>query len=112
MRKIRSFVLTFLLSSPILLTAQSRHTVSGTVRDKKSGETLIGASITLLEVPHSSALSNAYGFYSINAVAGNYKMVVSFTGYDNDTLTVSLNKDVAIQVGLSTGGVSLQEVVV
>ncbi len=112
MRKIRSFVLVFLLSSPILLTAQSRHTVSGTVRDQKSGETLIGASITLLEVPHSSALSNAYGFYSINAVAGNYKMVVSFTGYDNDTLTVALTKDVVIQVGLSTGGVALQEVVV
>src|SRR5882757_42452 len=111
MRKTTFFVLTFLFISPFLVTAQSRHTVSGTVRDKKSGETLIGASITLLE-SHSSALSNAYGFYSINATAGNYKMVVSFTGYDNDTLTVSLNKDIVIQVGLSTGGVALQEVVV
>src|ERR1700727_2241132 len=62
-------------------SAQTRHTVSGTIRDKNSGETLIGASVIFLEHPHASVLSNAYGFYSINAAPGNYKMVVSFTGY-------------------------------
>src|SRR5258708_1465248 len=118
MRKASFLWLTLLLLSSFLLMdrpgllAQARHTINGTVRDTKSGETLIGASITLLELPHSSALSNAYGFYSINAPAGNYRMVVSFTGYDNDTLTISLSKDIVVPVGLSTGGQQLQEVVV
>ncbi|HEX9509521.1 MAG TPA: TonB-dependent receptor [Puia sp.] len=118
MRKTSFLWLTLLLLSSFLLMdrpgllAQARHTINGTVRDTKSGETLIGASITLLELPHSSALSNAYGFYSINAPAGNYRMVVSFTGYDNDTLTISLSKDIVVPVGLSTGGQQLQEVVV
>jgi len=101
-----------LLFGPFLLTAQTRHTINGTIRDKKSGETLIGASIILLEPPHSSALSNAYGFYSINAPAGDYRMVVSFTGYTNDTLVVSLNKDVVLPVGLIPEGAQLQEVVI
>ncbi|MES1159703.1 MAG: TonB-dependent receptor [Bacteroidota bacterium] len=109
MRKITFLCLLF---GPFLLTAQTRHTINGTIRDKKSGETLIGASIILLEPPHSSALSNVYGFYSINAPAGNYRMVVSFTGYTNDTLTVSLNKDVVLPVELIAEGAQLQEVVI
>ncbi|MDP4131463.1 MAG: TonB-dependent receptor [Bacteroidota bacterium] len=97
---------------PMLLAAQTRHTVSGTVRDKGTGETLIGASFILLEQPRSAALSNAYGFYSINAGAGNYKMLVSFTGYLNDTVAISLNKDITVSVELSPDGAQLQEVVV
>ena len=112
MRKTSLFCFILLLISPFLLLAQARHTVSGTVRDQKSGETLIGASITLLELPHSSALSNAYGFYSINAPAGNYKLVVSFTGYTSDTLAISLTKDLVVPVALGAGGQQLQEVVV
>ncbi|MDP4213185.1 MAG: TonB-dependent receptor [Bacteroidota bacterium] len=97
---------------PMLLAAQTRHTVSGTVRDKGTGETLIGASFILLEQPRSAALSNAYGFYSINAGAENYKMLVSFTGYLNDTVAISLNKDITVSVELSPDGAQLQEVVV
>jgi CarboxypepD_reg-like domain/TonB-dependent Receptor Plug Domain len=92
--------------------AQARHTVSGTVRDAGSGETLIGASVVLLERAHSGILSNAYGFYSINATAGNYTMVVSFTGYQNDTIHLFLAKDTVVAVNLAAGGPQLQEVVV
>lgn len=112
MRKTTLFWLSLLFLSPFSLLAQTRHTVSGTIRDKKSGETLIGASIILLEPPHSSALSNAYGFYSINAPSGNYKLVVSFTGYANDTLAITLNKDLVASVELGAEGLQLQEVVV
>lgn len=111
MRKIRLLALILLCSGPFLGKSQTRHTISGTIRDKRSGETLIGASIILLE-SHSSALSNAYGFYSINAPAGSYRMVVSFSGYANDTLQVSLDKDQTIPVALATKELQLQEVVV
>jgi hypothetical protein len=112
MPKISSFLPVVLLVIPIFLKAQSRYTVSGTVRDNVSGETLIGASIILLEQPHSSALSNAYGFYSVNASRGNYKMVASFTGYQNDTLDIALTQDMVIPVNLAAGGLRLQEAVV
>lgn len=113
MRQLRLPGLTLLAFLPLFLSAQTRFTVSGTIRDKKSGETLIGASVSLLEQPHSAALSNSYGFYSLYATAGNYKVVVSFTGYDNDTLPVSLNRNVVVNVDLTPGGgQALQEVVV
>ena len=112
MRKICSFLPVMLLIIPMALTAQSRYTVSGTIRDKRSGETLIGASIVLLEQPHATALSNAYGFYSLNAPTGSYKMVVSFTGYQNDTLDITLTRDIVVPANLVAAGLQLQEVVV
>jgi CarboxypepD_reg-like domain/TonB-dependent Receptor Plug Domain len=106
--------LVFLLGifSPFLLFAQARHTVSGTIRDQSSGETLIGASVVILNHPRSTVLSNSYGFYSLNAAAGKYTIVVSFAGYRNDTLEVSLDKDVVVAVNLSPDDAEMQEVVV
>src|SRR5579871_5434116 len=97
---------------PLLLLAQTRHTVSGTVRDSTSGETLIGASILLLERPHSAVLSNSYGFYSLNAPSGHYHLIVSFTGFQQDTIPVSLDHDLTLAIQLTPGAPQLQEVVV
>ncbi|MDR3712417.1 MAG: TonB-dependent receptor [Puia sp.] len=112
MQRTRSFLSFVLFSFPFFLAAQTRHTVSGTVRDKKSGETLIGASIVLLGQSRLNVLSNAYGFYSVNATPGDYKMVVSFTGYQPDTVAVSLVRDVVVPVELTAEGAQLQEVVI
>ncbi|MEO6962459.1 MAG: TonB-dependent receptor [Puia sp.] len=97
---------------PVLASAQLRHSVSGTVRDQRSGETLIGASIFLLGQPNSGVLSNAYGFYSVSAIAGNYKLLVSFTGYTSDTLEISLSRNFELPVNLVPEESQLQEVVV
>lgn len=112
MQPFRSALAITLLILPFGLTAQTRHTVSGTIRDSASGETLIGASVLLLEQPQSAVLSNAYGFYSINAVAGEYHLVISFTGYRADTIPVSLQKDIVLPVQMAAAGGALQEVVV
>ena len=92
--------------------AQTRYTISGTVRDKKSGEVLIGASVSLLEISRSGIISNAYGFYSLSAVPGKYTLIVSFSGYEADTLPVELDRNLRLPVELSTGAGQLTEVVV
>ena len=97
---------------PLLASAQARRTVSGTIRDRSSGETLIGASVVFLETPNVSAISNSYGFYSISAIPGSYTMVVSFAGYGNDTVAVYLQKDTSISVALENAAKQLQEAVV
>jgi hypothetical protein len=101
-----------LLFIPFLLNAQSRHSIRGTVRDSASGETLIGASILLLEQPRSAVLSNAYGFYSLSAARGHYRLIVSFTGYRTDTIPISLDRDTALPIQLVAAGEQLQQVVV
>ena len=97
---------------PLLASAQARRTVSGTIRDRSSGETLIGASVVFLETPNVSAISNSYGFYSISAIPGSYTMVVSFAGYGNDTVAVYLQKDTSISIALENAAKQLQEAVV
>ena len=70
------------LASCLPAVAQGRWTVSGTVRDKATGEVLIGASVSLLDVPRSGVISNSYGFYAITAPAGRYTLLISFVGYE------------------------------
>jgi TonB-dependent receptor-like protein/carboxypeptidase-like protein len=104
--------LLFLLCSSVVCLSQAKHTVSGTIRDKSSGEALIGATVILLERPGIGASSNSYGFYSLTATDGNYNMVISFADYRADTVKIELNKDIQWQVRLATAGVELQSVVV
>ncbi|HXO77094.1 MAG TPA: carboxypeptidase-like regulatory domain-containing protein, partial [Puia sp.] len=100
------------LASCLPAVAQGRWTVSGTVRDKATGEVLIGASVSLLEVARASVISNSYGFFSITAPAGRYSLLISFTGYLADTLPVALDKDVLVSGELRPAGGQLAAVVV
>src|SRR6185437_8219260 len=101
-----------LLATGIPGGAQTRYTVSGTVRDQKTGEVLIDASVSLLDVPRSGIASNAYGFYSITAPAGKYSLLVSFAGYAADTLPLQLDHNIDLRVDLAVAGDQLAEVVV
>jgi hypothetical protein len=105
------FIIIILLTT-FLSSAQQKHTISGAVTDQQTGETLIGATIRLLGNSGIGVLSNSYGFYSITAPENKYVMVVSFSGYQSDTLEISLTKDITHQFALEPAGASLNEVVV
>jgi hypothetical protein len=100
------------IAFPFSLCAQSHYTVSGTIRDKKTGEVLIGATVALMEQPRSGISSNSYGFYSISAPPGHYTLIVSFTDYGSDTLKVDLDKDTRLPIALSPVGAELEAVVI
>ena len=102
---------TIVLMTCSLFCFAQKHTISGTVKDKKTGETLTGASVLLLEQKGSGVASNSYGFYSISAPQADYTLVISFSGYDDDTVKVSLTKDITLSVNLSSGLKQLQDVV-
>jgi hypothetical protein len=92
--------------------AQNRYTVSGTIHDKKTGEALIGASVSLLETPQHGILSNSYGFYSVTAPAGRYTLLVTFSGYQPDSLAIDLTRNLTLPVELDNAAGQLAEVVV
>ena len=110
--KLPVFLLTILL--PIALWAQPKPTfsVSGTIKDKKSGETLTGASIGFAGHPGLGVVTNAYGFYSITIPAGHYSMVVSFSGYATDTIFLDLQQNTVINQLMVAANSAMQEVVV
>ncbi len=112
MRPLSAFGLILLLTGWLPLFSQTKYSISGTVIDKTSGESLIGATVILIEQPRSGVSSNAYGFYSVSAPAGSYNMVVSFTGYLSDTVKIVLNRNLLLPVALNTDHTELTEVVV
>ena len=92
--------------------AQKRFTVSGTVRDAATGETLIGASVKIDGgVSPLGTATNAYGFYSLTGAPGNYTLTVSYISYKPVVKTINLNKNTILNLDL-TAGSELQEVVI
>ncbi|SDG21654.1 TonB-dependent Receptor Plug Domain [Dyadobacter soli] len=93
------------------LMAQSRYTVSGTVKQKSSGETLIGVTVVVAGQPTMGVITNEYGFYSISLPKGSYSLRFSYVGYQQQTMPVNLDANVKVNIELSDD-ISLQEVVV
>jgi hypothetical protein len=101
------------LFDPLALCAQKRElTVSGTVRDQRTGETLTGATISFVEKPGLGVVTNAYGFYSITLPEGHYQMIISFSGYVPDTVGLDLTQNLVMNRSLVTGSAQLDQVVV
>ena len=91
-------VLLLLLPSLIFGQAKNKYTINGAVRDKQSGETLIGANLKLSNQSGLGAVSNAYGFYAITAEEGSYTLVTSFAGFANDTTKITLTKNIELAI--------------
>lgn len=88
---------------------QTKHTLSGFVRDSLSGESLIGATI---QVQGDGSVScNQYGFYSLTLPAGKYTLFISFAGYQTQQLDLELTRNISRNFQLLPRG-ALQEVVV
>ncbi len=100
-----------LLLGSTLLMAQSKYTVSGIVKQKSSGETLIGVTVTVAELPAVGVITNEYGFYSMSLPKGRYTLRFSYVGYKQEAMPVNLEANAKLNVDLSDE-ISLQEVVV
>ncbi len=85
-------------------------TISGTITDEASAETLIGANIMDL-LHRRGAVSNAYGFYSLTLPEGLTELNYSYMGYDTQRFMLTLTKDTVIHMKLNTRN-ELQEVVI
>ena len=76
--KITGFSIIFLLLSSALF-AQEKYSISGTVKDQSSGETLFGATVFIKDTSIGTT-TNEYGFYSITAPLGSYTLMISYLG--------------------------------
>ena len=90
---------------------QKKYTISGTIKDSATGETLIGATVRIKELPTVGTATNSYGFYSLTVPAGNYTLLFSYVGYQTVEKPVSLHADETIAMALTSSG-SLTEVVI
>jgi len=108
----RLFLLTLSLLISQLTFAQQKYTISGTVKDKKTGELLIGTVIRISELKNTGTASNEYGFYSITIPEGDYTMAISMLGYKSVTEKITLHQDVKKDIFMGDTINSIEEVVI
>lgn len=99
----------FLFSAP--LHSQQKYTLSGTVTEAVSNETLIGVTIVIPELG-TGTTTNEYGFYSLTLPEGEYEIRVSYLGFRELTRTLGLTEDQSINFALFEMVEELEEVVV
>jgi hypothetical protein len=92
--------------------AQTTCTISGEIKDLKSGETLIGATVYPTENPSKGVTTNAYGFFSLTLPKGSYSVVVQFVGYEKNVQTINLTQNLHVNFELKENVISLNEVTV
>ena len=91
--------------------AQEKHTISGTVYDKKGNETLIGATIYFPDLSVGTT-TNEYGFYSITISKGTHNISVSYLGFSDESKIIELNNKTSLDFYLSERSQTLDEVVI
>lgn len=101
----------FLLFTATLIAQNA--TVSGSLKDRQNGETLIGATVQAPGLRKGNA-SNEYGFYSLSLPSGNDSIELRFAyiGYQTQILRILPKGDVKLDIELAPLGSTLDEVVI
>jgi outer membrane receptor for ferrienterochelin and colicin len=102
----------FLISSSIAF-ASTQGTIEGTVKDKSSGEALVGVNVVIVGT-QTGAATNLEGHYQIsNVEVGTYTLRFSQVGYQSvlyKNVQVHPDRNTTINVELVQSDVKLQEV--
>jgi len=101
-------LLQFALTSSI---AQSRFTLSGTIKDASTGESLLGAIVQCTDMGKGTS-ANIYGFYSISLPSGKHTLTASLLGYKTESLVIDLTKNTELSWELAPAGIEANEVTI
>jgi len=92
-------------------TAQEKFTLSGTVSEAASGETMIYVNV-LIPSLQTGVITNEYGFYSITLPAGTHEVIYSSIGFADFKESIALDAPLTKNISLVEVAESLNEVVI
>lgn len=98
----------FLILICNLAFAQNKYTFSGYVKDKSTGEEIIGAGIYITEIK-SGVSTNTYGFFSITLPEGEYNISLQYAGYHKFTKKIILKEDKRLNLEITPLDIQLEE---
>ncbi|MNX36993.1 TonB-dependent Receptor Plug Domain protein [compost metagenome] len=104
-------LLFIILFTTLTSFSQNKFTLSGTITDANSNETLIGVNVIIPELK-TGVTTNEYGFYSITIPNGNYTVQISYLGYQTIEERITLDKNIKNNFKLFGNETALQEVVI
>jgi hypothetical protein len=108
--KKRIYLLPIVILLGCLQSFAQKHTISGYVSDKSTGERLRGASVYLADKSLGTTTNN-FGFYSITLPADSVSLLITYAGFVPFEKNFLLNKDISIDAPLEISK-SLNDVVV
>lgn len=108
-KKIVALIIFFLTTLSVF--SQEKFTLSGTISNENSNETLIGVNVSVPELK-TGITTNEYGFYSLTLPKGNYEIVISYVGFATITEKISLTQNTKKNYSLIESGQELQEVII
>ena len=109
-RKLALFLL-LLIGITSQIRAQDKTTVNGSVKDKFSGESIMGAVIKVDQLSNIVVTSNEYGFFAISLPKGKYDLRISYVGYEEKRIPITLISALTVPVFLESKN-QIMEVVV
>ena len=89
--------------------SQQKYTLSGTITESSSNESLIGVNVIIKEL-NKGVVTNEYGFYSITLPQGDYQVSISFLGFKSVNQEVKLDRDKKINISLQESTEALEAV--
>ena len=87
------------------------YTITGFVRNRSSGEALIGSTIYLPETGQGT-MTNGYGFFSLRTSGGTPRIRVSFLGYVSEEWDVEIKGDTVINFQLGESISMIEEITI
>lgn len=87
--------------STLVMAQQQTRSVSGTVKDKKNGELLIGVTIKVSDDPSISVVANEYGFYSLSLPEGDHTIIISYPGYRDFEQQIRVEQNMKLDLSLT-----------
>ncbi|MCU7550842.1 TonB-dependent receptor [Chitinophagaceae bacterium LB-8] len=107
----RAWFCFFVLLLSLATAAQEKYTFNGFVKDSATGESIIGATISVAN-GSKSVSSNQYGFYSLTLDSGTYSITISHISYFSQTEQIALHKNLQVNFLLASKSAALSEVLV
>lgn len=111
MKVLLPILIILFLSLPHTIQGQQKYTLSGTISEVSSNETLIGVTVAIPELK-TGVTTNEYGFYSITLPEGSYTVLISYLGFEDITQQITLTENRRKDFLLSEEAEQLEEVVV
>ncbi|WP_431211200.1 carboxypeptidase-like regulatory domain-containing protein [Puia sp. P3] len=92
-----------LLFGALGLQAQVKHTISGSVKAKNTGESIIRATV-IVSGQRTGVTTNDYGYYSLTLPEGKYTLQISSAGRQMQTVEVDLKENIQLVTLLEEQG--------
>lgn len=93
------------------LYAQQKFTLSGTIKEAASNETLIGVNVLIPEL-QTGTITNEYGFFSITIPEGNYEVVFSMLGFREQKQQLEVSDNIKLNIFLEESAEMLDDVII